>query len=277
MAKAEEKLGRPIDAIGHYEQFLAEVGEEVPEELRADAQAGIVEQEKQIAVIALAITPDGVTITLDDAELGASPWDKPIRVMPGAHRLTFSKDGYKPVEKTLNLEAGQRSDQTVRLVKESTDDEPVVEVPPVEGPPVAGKSKRQKVILYSGIGATGALALGWIVTGSLALGDHGDFRDTDLDGQARADARDSGKTMALVSDAFLIGTLAAGGFTAWYYFKVYNAPPKAAGPREAPASEPGAPPVPGGDDEEDAPPGMGAMWLPVVTPGGAGVAVVGTF
>src|SRR5688500_5835127 len=43
MAKAEEKLGRTTDAIAHFEQFLAEAGDDVNEDLRVDAQVSIQE------------------------------------------------------------------------------------------------------------------------------------------------------------------------------------------------------------------------------------------
>ncbi len=276
MAKAEEKLNRPLEAVAHYEQFVAEVVEDVNEDLRIDAQVSVQELDKTVAVVTFAVQPEGATITIDDVELGTSPYGKPVRLLPGPHKYTFAKEGFVPIEKTVELAAGDKPAETVTLAANlPAEPEPEIMPPPAPVRP-AGKPAYEKTVLWTGVGVTGALALGWLVTGALAVSDHGDFSDTGLGGDDRASARDSGKTMALTSDLLLVSALAAGGFTAYWYFKVYRTPeqPVAA----PPVREQGAPPVPGGDDDGDAPPGMsGAVFLPYVAPGAAGVAIMGTF
>jgi hypothetical protein len=131
-------------------------------------------------------------------------------------------------------------------------------------------------MLYVGIGTTVACGLGWAITGSLALSAHDTFADPMQPGSDRALARDNGKTLALTSDLLLVGAVVSGGFTAYWYYKVYSKPEAAPAERR---DDGGAPPVPGGDDEEDMPPGLGdeAMVVPYASPDGAGVAVMGTF
>jgi hypothetical protein len=276
MAKAEEQLNRPLDAIDHYEKFLAEGAELIKnEDLKVDAQVSIQELEKKLAVVTFDVEPDGVTITIDDAEAGTSPLGKPVRLMPGTHKVVYAKDGYISQQASLDLVAGDRPNEKVVL-------EPVkqVKIEPVKpkaaphvGPPAAHRGVGW---LYTGLVLTGACGLGWAITGSIALDDHDTYTDTTKTAAERADARTSGRNMAHLSDALLGGAVLAGGFTIYWYYAVYSKPARVE-KAHPPTRDDGAPPPPGGDDEDE-PPGLeGAMLLPWVDGQGGGVAVMGSF
>jgi hypothetical protein len=253
MGITEEKLGRDVDAYGHYELLVSEAGDPIPDELKAEAQNRMAEIEKRIVVIKFDIRPLGATITVDNVELGQAPLDKPVRLSAGSHAWSISKDGFMPVEKEMELQGGTSLDEVVQLEKE-----PAIEVS--TGPPDGDKPDRQpkgtaadagskKKVLIAGIVTTSALLSATVVFGLFAMSKHDIFTDPERSMEDREAARDSGRTMATVTDVMLVGALAAGGFTAYWYFKQY----KPAQQREQ------------------------TSLVPYATPDGAGVAVFGRF
>ena len=215
MAKSEEKLGRTLDALAHYEQFIDEAGDDVNEDLRVDAQVSIQELEKTLAVVRFDVRPEGVTIAVDGKEVGVSPLDKPVRLPAGEHTYHFEKTGWTSVDKSARLAAGDKLDEQITL-REDRPAPPVAEEaapPPAPGP---GRG-HGGAIFWTGVGVTSVLAIGWGLAGVEALEAHGEYADSSLSLAERADARDRGKAWALTSDVLLAGTLAAAAFTTWWY------------------------------------------------------------
>jgi len=81
MAQAEEKLGRDLEALQHYEMLLSEA-EALDSGLRRDVEARITEIEHRIAVVEFDIKPKGTSISVDDVELGMAPLDRAVRLLP---------------------------------------------------------------------------------------------------------------------------------------------------------------------------------------------------
>jgi hypothetical protein len=102
-----------------------------------------------------------------------------------------------------------------------------------------------------------------VVTGILALGQHGTFTSPDSNGIQREDARASGRGLALVSDVALGATLASAGFTAYWYLFKYK--PAKAALSEDPAGPPEVPVM------------SKVQVLPWVEPSVSGVSVAGSF
>jgi hypothetical protein len=276
MAKAEEKAGRPLEAIAHYERFLSEAAALISnEDIRVDAQVSVQELDKTIVAIVFEIRPDGAEVILDGKSLGPAPIESKVRVLPGRHTLVIQKEGFVKLETGLDTEAGEvrterRSLAPIKTKVTAPEPEPEPETPLVLAP---RPSRRQTIILWTGVGLTSASFLAWAVTGSLALGNHDTFSDPANAKEDRASARDSGETMALASDVFLLSTLACGGFTAWWYYKVVQAPAEPS-PRQRRRER--APAVPGGDDDDPAEL-RGQAIVPWAAKDGGGLTWMGTF
>lgn len=276
IAKTEEQLGRYLEAIGHYEQLLKEAGTELSGEVRSDAEHRIEEIEKKIAIVSFEVRPDGTSISVDDVELGQAPLDHSVRLMPGAHKYSFSREGHKPLEMAVELSAGDRPAETIQLVKirQETIDEPPPDLDPAhekkrKGPSVPTNPRRG--MLIGGIVVTSGLAVAATVTGLLAVSAYGTFTDASKPLQEREDAGDSGETLALATDLLLAGTAVAGAYTIYYYYKVYK--PAGAAARERR-------PRPAADDEPP-PPDIGGEVSTVITPwigpSAGGITVMGSF
>ena len=255
MAKAETALARTLDALAHYEQFIDEAGDDVNEDLRVDAQVSVQELEKTLAVVRFDVRPDGVTVAVDGAEVGVSPVEKPVRIAPGEHVYHFEKSGWKSVDKHARLVAGDKLDEQITLREDRP--APVVgEEAPATPPPASRRHGSDKVIFWTGVGVTTALATGWALSGLAALRNHDEYADTQLSLDERAGARDRGKAWALTSDLLLVGTLAAATFTTWWYLDMGSDDGEGGSPAEPPAR---------------------ARLVPYVGATGGGVAVTGTW
>ena len=220
IALAEKRLGRYLEALRHFETMLAEL-KEVPEELRAEVERHVNELKQNLGVIFFRVKPEGAIIEIDGEAIGAAPLIKPHYVVPGEHEYAISRDGYERLTGTVQVEAGDvREDELALKPRAVAGDDDEEDDPEPAGPVEAKPADVTQ--LYVGLGITGGLAVGATITGLLALSKHNTFEDAGADPATRDDARRSGKTLALITDAMIIGAVAAGTYTAFYYFAVYK-------------------------------------------------------
>lgn len=215
---AEQRLGRHLDALRHYQQLLREVPD-LNEDLQAQVQLNIEEAKQHVVTLTFKVTPDGATIAVDGEDVGSTPYEDALYLAPGEHVIAVTAENYSPYETTVTLEAGSESERTIDLEKIPivvTKPKPRPAPPP---PPPAPVSRTPLVI---GVAATAGLGTAAIVTGLLAVSKHGSYSDESLTDDERESARSSGKNLALVTDILWVGTIAAGAFTAYHYFKVYK-------------------------------------------------------
>ncbi len=258
IAEVEVKMGRHLDAIQHYQLLLEE--DKVKEAIKDQAKKKIAESSQFVVVLVVTATPEGSAVSVDGKEQGNAPLEDPIYLEPGEHTVAVTNDGYTPWEKKSPMEAGEPTTITVELEKI-----PVVVKKPKARPKPVKKPKQptlSKKGLYIGVGTTAALGTVTLVTGLVAVSKQGTFSDESLAQDKRDAARDSGKKYALLSDLFLLGTVGAGVYTAYYYYKVYK--PKQ---RRMERRREAARPTP-----------RSIIVTPYATPrGGGGVAVLGRF
>lgn len=264
MAQAEEMLGRDLEALTHYEQLLAEAGEDLSEQVRKDAEARIAEIESRIAVITFAVEPEGAIVSIDDVEMGQAPLGEPVRLLPGPHKYSVRKEGYEPVEKQMDLKPGERVHEAVEL--ERIRPRVAKRPPPRPRPePQTGTGPSDRTILWGSIVTTGALAAGALVTGLVAVSKHGTYTDESLPVEEREKARESGADFAVLTDVLLVGTIAAGAFTAYWFY----------GKMDGEAAEPARADVAGRSaGRARAPRGVVVPWA---SRDGGGVAITGDF
>lgn len=215
---AEQKLGRHLDALRHYQQLVKEVPE-LSDALRQQIDIQVAEAKQHVATLTFQVMPEGATISVDGEDIGTAPFDEPLYLEAGEHTIAVTAEGHTPFEENVSLEAGAESERTIGL-----DKIPVVVTKPKPKPepvppPPPEPSKTPLIIGVSVTGGLGALAT---VTGLLAVSKHGTFTDDSKPADERDSAADSGKTLALVTDLLWVGTIAAGAYTAYHYFRVYK-------------------------------------------------------
>lgn len=267
IAQAEQRLGRFLDALQHYQELLAE-SQGVSDELRDQVKVHLDEVRKNLAALVLEVTPDGASILVDGKEAGRSPLDQPIFVEPGKHSYEVTLEGYRAAEGALDLAPGKETRRRIQLERERPE---VVRKRPRRRDLAAERRRREAleaaarrpsaVPVWVGVGVTGALAVGAGITGFGALSKHNQFEDPMRSPAQREQARVDGERLAGITDILLGGAVVGAGVTAYYYFAIYR--PRAA--RADRARELGA-------ERESA-----LQLAPVLGDGVAGLAVSGTF
>ncbi len=296
MANCYEQLDRPLEALHHYEGFLAESENPTPQQ-RREVQAAIRRLQGQLGALRLVVAPDGATVTIDDAETRRAPILTPIMLERGTHTLVVSADGFVTARQQVQIAGGDTQRVSIRLER-GEDTEPAVasaepepteplataEPDPIpedepaaygaegEGMPAEGgpgwSFTLSAPVVISGI-ATIVFAAAAITTGVLAL----DFNDqyeaavvrvNSAPNEAeRAIAREEGlsaadnaNTLSILTDVFLITTIAAAGAT--IFFVIVDG-------------------MPGDDDDASARRGPDLRLGGGVTPEGGGVSLTGRF
>lgn len=236
-----EKLGK-IDVAAKHFRTVVNTKSGIKADIMKKATAKWDDLSTKVGVLTLSITNENTTVSLGGSEIGKAPLPEPLILMPGSYTFSFASDGYQPKDLEIKVEAGSESERTIEL-------EPikiVVEPPRTDpGPPVeVVKAKPPNMLpIYIGGGVTAAALLTTVITGIVATSKHGTFVAPDSTFDEREDARVSGQNFAVVSDVALVTTIAAAGFTGyWYWFKYRPALQKFNGEESPPSgARPGAP------------------------------------
>lgn len=215
IALAEQKLGRFLEALHHYELLLDE-RRQLSRAVVAQARKNIARVKKNLAALDLEVQPEGAAILVDGEEVGRAPLSGPHYMTPGKHTYAITLEGHTPVEGEVDIPPGKTEQRTIELEKVPV----VVEAPPPGEAPEKTEQGDVDVVLWAGIGATVAFAAGATGSGLWAVQKHQRFEDESLSDSAREKARDKGKKWAVAADALWIATAAAATFTAYYYFEL---------------------------------------------------------
>jgi tetratricopeptide (TPR) repeat protein len=228
IAQAEQRLGRFVEALQHYQQLLTE-GKTLSPELRRQVEVQLLDIKKNLAAVMLEVKPDGAAILIDGKEVARTPLSQPVWVEPGRHTYAVTREGFTPVEGKMDLLPGKEMRKRIEL-------EPMPVVvkgkgggggggSAIAGPVDDAPIPPSRTPLWIGLGVTGALAVAGSITGFAALSKHSKYRDETLSEGQREDARRDGKQLAGVTDVLLGGAVVAALVTAYYYYGVYQ--PKA--------------------------------------------------
>jgi hypothetical protein len=222
LAVVEEKAGKLDRAATHFRTLIKAQGARA--DLVKKATARFDDLTTKTGLVTIIAKPEGATISISGNEVGKTPLAEPLVLMPGTYSFAIMADGHVTKEVELKIEAGSESERTIQLEEGKSEPPPKREPErPIEKPiaaaPPAGPDK---LPLYVGAGAAGGFVLIATITGIMAVGKHSTFEDENASPGARADAKDAGKTLAVVTDICIVGALAAGGFTAYWYFRKYK-------------------------------------------------------
>jgi hypothetical protein len=160
------------------------------------------------------------TVTIDDVPVNSASLGVKRLVDPGAHVLKVSADGYKPAELHFTVNEGGSVNEPVTLEKAPNAPPPTTTTTPPPStttsttppttttpPPAASHSMNPLPIVAFGVGGAG-LVLG-VITGGIALGDHGNLSNKCTNGCPASESSDlsSYHTMGAIST---VGFVVAG-------------------------------------------------------------------
>lgn len=118
IAQTLNELGRPLEALDHYERFLRDVKPEESPALRQRAQEQVFWLQGAIARVEVQCSVLDAQVTIDGKPAGLTPLEQPIRLMPGPHAVVVSKVGYEQQIIEIALRAGESVTKRFRLPTE---------------------------------------------------------------------------------------------------------------------------------------------------------------
>jgi tetratricopeptide (TPR) repeat protein len=118
IAQTLNELGRPLDALDHYERFVKDVPEQQNPEQWALAHEQIFKLQGAIASVEIQCNAVGARVTVDGYAVGATPLDRPIRLMPGPHAIVIGKAGFERQVIEATFKPGDAVTQRIKLVTE---------------------------------------------------------------------------------------------------------------------------------------------------------------
>ena len=255
IANCYDKLGKPLLAIFHFERFVeAKAGTPAQQ---AEVSAALVRLRKQVGTLVLRVMPDGALVIIDREQQRRAPVLEPMLLQAGEHSLEVRLEGYAPVERKVIVTGGATFELDIALERTHAEPPPLAIAPATESaagdpaeplpavapppaavavptaepasteltapapPPPATRRSRKGAWIAGGIAAS--LLVTGTVTGVLALGADGDYKDARERWVAAAspndrvtayndaaDAEDRAQTLALTTDV-LIGAALVGG------------------------------------------------------------------
>ena len=214
LAAADEKLGTLSAAYKHLKVMVDPKTGAKPDVVKK-GQAKLDELSTKIGLVTLTVVPDGTSISIGGKQVAEAPMTEPLALDPGTYTVTLAAVGYQPKDVELKVEAGSESERKITLEPMKVVVKPVGQEEPdheIEGP------KEPSILpIYIGAGATAGLVVIATITGISAISEHSTYTDPQTTSADRKDAQSSGRTLAHVTDICLVGALAAGAFTSYWY------------------------------------------------------------
>jgi tetratricopeptide (TPR) repeat protein len=109
---AQLQLGKTIEAAEAFEGVLARP--ETTPEVAAEARDQLESIQKKLAVVAVS-GGHGAVLAIDGQPRGTLPLKSSVRVLPGSHAVTATKEGYRPFERRISSAPGARVDLVAEL------------------------------------------------------------------------------------------------------------------------------------------------------------------
>jgi len=105
IGQSSRELGRPVEAIEAFEQFLAEA-HDAPERVVLEAKKSVEELATQVGRLQIECPLSGAEITLDGKRIGVAPVKDTIRVTAGRHQVQAIHAGMSPANTSPYVLAG---------------------------------------------------------------------------------------------------------------------------------------------------------------------------
>ena len=122
IGQANRDLGRPVEALEAFEQFLIGARDAAPETIE-DAQKSVDELQKKLGRLRVECETENATISLDGKDVGVTPLTKLLWATTGRHQVTARHWNFAPAIENVDVRAGVV--QPVRIVLHAPTANPV--------------------------------------------------------------------------------------------------------------------------------------------------------
>ncbi len=219
IAQVSTQLGRYARALRVFQDYLAQGGDSLPPDRRAEVQAEIANLTARSARIDVRVDHAGAEILLDGASIGLAPLSAPLVVDVGEHTLVAQADGFAPQTITLSLAGGDQREASFNLVPvpKPVERTVVIERPTPRHVEPAEPAHRKVWLGWATTGALAASAVVLEIVGASAASELN--HDVNSAGATRAglDAdRSRAKTWLVAADVVGGAAIVAGGVSLYF-------------------------------------------------------------
>jgi hypothetical protein len=106
MAACHRKLGHFARAIGLVDEYVAASGSGLSDPDRREADRTRQALARHVAVVTVVTSPEGVRVTVDGEEVGATPLAGPVLVDEGAHTVRYARQGFRALVRSERVTGG---------------------------------------------------------------------------------------------------------------------------------------------------------------------------
>lgn len=222
IAQVYYQLQDYASSLQTFEKYLTDGGREVPAARRAEVDKEIERLKTRVAKVEIVCNKKGAEVAIDEVEVGSTPLSKPVLVSAGRRKITVSMKGKATVSRVLDVAGGDSTSVTIELQDEEARSKPAASSAPAPSSKPEGLGPASKGV-WIGWGVTGALAVGTVITGVLALQASKNLADKRETANVGADALEAASTktsaLALTTDILGAATLVAGGVSLYFTLK----------------------------------------------------------
>ncbi len=177
LGQTELELQGYAAARSSFQRYLTEGGAAIEAERRAAVEEDIKRLAVRVARIEIKTSVADAEVLVDDEVVGRTPLKEPLLVSIGRRKITLQKGGVVSAARFVELAGGDLAPVELELAE----GRPAAVAPPAALAPVAvpppaapapAPASPPRTGMWVSLGVTGALTVGAVVTGVLALGAH---------------------------------------------------------------------------------------------------------
>jgi tetratricopeptide (TPR) repeat protein len=212
LAQIQAERHEYVAALGLFERYLEQGGDNVPEARRSEAQQQMVTLRESIVELWVEADVDGAKLYVDDELRASLPLTQPVAIDSGVRHLRIEKPGYSPVFRKLKVAGGDQPRIRVKLQGNAA----------AAAAGAGAQARESKSYKPFWISAGSTLALGGATLAFGLLTRHANQRlDHELDRfpgrpAVLSDDRGKVKTFAGLTDGFGIASLVSLGVSLYF-------------------------------------------------------------
>ncbi|MFH1438177.1 MAG: PEGA domain-containing protein [Pseudomonadota bacterium] len=223
-----QALHKFVEAEKILREYLQEGDEEVPADKREVVEDLLAQLGGVIGSIDVKTDVEGASVYVNGKLQGKTPLSEPLRLPVGNYTVEIRKTGYEDYSKEIELPGEEtviikpvleksaaeivevEKEEKIEVKEEKKPEVPDVVLEKVDEPSKGKKKKIKPAAFYAMTGLTGALVVGTVVVGIMAMRKHNEFDKTvENEWRERIELRDEGDVLNDAADGLLIVTAAS--------------------------------------------------------------------
>lgn len=200
LGQASLELQEYASAIDYLTDYLKEGGSEITPERGAEVEQTIRYLESRLAYVKIITNEPGAELYVDDTSVGKAPLQRAVRVGAGRHKFSAVREGQPPVERKIDVAAGDESEVRLDFQKQAIAPLAVAPMAPVDYEEPSTASQTPAIVMAITTGALLAGAITMTVVTGVAQQDYQEELLVQTTRSKLDDLQSDAETKALVTD-----------------------------------------------------------------------------